>query len=59
MHPQLLAAVAKKLGVRRSGGGEGGEAASAAAPALPADAVRIVRKSFDARSATKTGAPAR
>lgn len=50
VHPALLAAVAKKLGLR--GGGEG------QAPRLPADAVRVVRKAFDARKLTKAGAPA-
>lgn len=43
VHPALLAALARKLGIRagsRSGGGE----------ALPDSAVRVVRKSFDARS---------
>lgn len=46
LHNQLLAALARKLGIR--GGGDG-------SPAIPADAVRIVRKSFDARNVQRSG----
>ncbi len=43
VHPALLAALARKLGIRA------GSSDSAGGPALPASAVRVVRKSFDAR----------
>lgn len=43
VHPALLAVLARKLGIR-AGSGD-----SASSPALPASAVRVVRKSFDAR----------
>lgn len=45
VHAPLLAALSKKLGVRSGSIG------------LPAEAVRVVRKSFDARS-SKGGEPA-
>lgn len=45
VHPALLEALARKL--------------PKASAALPAEAVRVVRKSFDARPTTKTGAPAK
>ncbi|PRW58781.1 proton phosphate symporter [Chlorella sorokiniana] len=47
VHEPLLAALARKLGIR--GGGDGG------GPAIPADAVRVVRKSFDARNVQRSG----
>lgn len=46
VHDQLLAALARKLGIR--GGGDGSSA-------IPAEAVRIVRKSFDARNVQRSG----
>ena len=48
VHPQLLAALARRLGIR----GRSGEGPQ---PAIPADTVRIVRKSFDARSVQRSG----
>ena len=48
VHDALLAALARKLRVR-SRGGSGGS------PAIAADAVRIVRKSFDARNVQRSG----
>jgi hypothetical protein len=73
VHPQLLAALSKKLGVRRqytggpAAGGGGSEDSDddgskapppppqqpKTLPLLPAAAVRVVRKSFDARTTTK------
>ncbi len=48
VHEPLLAALARKLGVRSKGG-------SSNSPAIAADAVRIVRKSFDARNVQRSG----
>lgn len=47
VHDPLLAALARKLGIR------GGRDESS--PAIPAEAVRIVRKSFDARNVQRSG----
>lgn len=52
VHPALLAALARKLGIR-AGSSSG---ASGGGLALPDSAVRVVRKSFDARSGKGSGA---
>ena len=69
VHPALLAMLSKKLGVRApskaasdssegaGGGSDDSTAKAATAPPLPAEAVRVVRKSFDART-SKGGDPA-